>query len=312
MRTEDILILQQVKGCGPVFLRQNIDRLIPNDVFDFVKKHKPEQVPFLEQYQNDAKRYMFEADKNNAKIISFLSSEYPSQLKTIPNAPAVIYAKGNTDLLKRVVAIIGTRHSSLLGNRIAERLGAYFSQQCSLCNGLVEGIDEHVIKVDDKILPNVVGIISGGIDYENTCTAHHQKNIEAVIEAGGLIVSSFFPGQKENSYSGSIASNLQAQISHGLILVQSSVTGGSKYTMEAFSKLPRPIGVIEYNKSSEYETEVFGANRMIIEKGKLGVSEFVGVKDIKKMKTSHILPIRSISDYETFVKYMFSDNQSLF
>lgn len=236
MRTEDILILQQVKGFGPVFLRQNIDRLISDDVFDFVKKHKPEQVPFLEQYKNDAKRYMFEADKNNAKIISFLSSEYPPQLKTIPNAPAVIYAKGNIDLLKRVVAIIGTRHSSLLGNRIAERLGAYFSQQCSLCNGLVEGIDEHVIKVDDKILPNVVGIISGGIDYENTCTAHHQKNIEAVIEAGGLIVSSFFPGQKENSYSGSIASNLQAQISHGLILVQSSVTGGSKYTMEAFSK----------------------------------------------------------------------------
>ena len=53
-------------------------------------------------------------------------------------------------------------------------------------------------------------------------------------------------------------------------------------------------------------------DRMVIEKGKLGVAEFIGVKDIKKMKTSHILPIRSISDYETFVKYMFSDNQSLF
>ena len=312
MKTEDILILQQVKGFGPIFMRQNIDRSISIDVFDFVKKHKPEQVPFLEQYQNDAQRYMFEADKCNAKIISFLSPEYPSQLRSIPNAPAVIYAKGNIDLLKHVVAIIGTRHSSTLGNRIAERLGAYFSQQCSICNGLVEGIDEHVIKVAGKTVPNVVGVISGGIDYKNTCTAHHLKNIEAVIEAGGLIVSSFSPGQKENSYSGSIASKLQAQLSHGLILVQSSTTGGSKYTIEAFCKLSRPIGVIEYKKSSEYETEVFGANRLILEKGRLGLAEFIGGENVKQLNPSRIVSIQSVSEYESFIRYMFNEKKSLF
>ena len=47
----------------------------------------------------------------------------------------------------------------------------------------------------------------------------------------------FFPKQKEDKYSGSKASRIQAGLSHGLILIQSSVSGGSKYTLEKYAKL---------------------------------------------------------------------------
>ena len=313
MKTLDLLVLQQVKGFGPVFIRQHAKSLLSNDILNVIEDYKPDQVQFYEQYYNKAMHYVAEADKHCAHVISFLSPNYPIQLQTIQNAPIVLYARGNMDLLsRRIVAIIGTRESSTLGNRIAERLGTYFSTYCSICNGLVEGIDEHAIKENGKVLPNVIGIISGGIDFENTCSSAHQRVISEVLDAGGLILSTFHPGEREKSFSGSIASSLQAQLSHGLILVQSSVTGGSKYTLESFCRLPRPIGVIEYKKSNEYESDVFGANRLILEKGKIGISEFTGIKDIKKIQTPSILPIRGSSDYEIFTKQMSNQNLSLF
>ena len=313
METIDLLVLQQVKGFGHVFIRQHMDNLSSNNIYDIIENHKPDQVQFYEQYYNKAKQYIAEVNKYQAIILNCQSIGYPFHLKEIQNAPVILYARGNIDLLShRIVAIIGTRESSALGNRIAERLGSYFSKSCSICNGLVEGIDEHAIKENGKVLPNVIGIISGGIDFENTCSSAHQKVISEVLNAGGLILSTFHPGERENSFSGSIASNLQAQISHGLILVQSSVTGGSKYTVESFSRLPRPIGIIEYKNSNEYESDVFGANRLIIEKGKWGISEFTGITDIKKIHTPLILPIRGVSDYEIFIKRIFNPNLSLF
>ena len=313
MEIIDLLVLQQVKGFGHVFIRQHMDNLSSNNIYDIIENHKPDQVQFYEQYYNKAVQYIAEADKYHAKILNCQSISYPRHLQEIQNSPVILYAKGNLDLLnRRIVAIIGTRESSILGNRIAERLGSYFTKFCSICNGLVEGIDGHSIKENGKVLPNVIGIISGGIDFENTCSSAHQKVITEVLNAGGLILSTFHPGERENSFSGSIASSLQAQLSHGLILVQSSVTGGSKYTVESFSRLPRPIGVIEYKKSDEYKTDSFGANRLIIEKGKLGISEFTGIKDIKKIQTPVILPIREASDYEIFLKLMHNQNLSLF
>lgn len=96
-------------------------------------------------------------------------------LLEINDPPAVLYIKGNETLLNKVIAIIGTRHSTPLGNKIAERLGEHFSQEYSICNGLVEGIDEHSIYFNGKITSKAIGIISRGLNYAQTCSKAHAK-----------------------------------------------------------------------------------------------------------------------------------------
>lgn len=83
-----------------------------------------------------------------------------------------------------------------MGNRIAERLGGYFSQRFAICNGLVEGIDEHSIYVNGKVVPNAIGIISGGLCYKSTCSQNHIRVVEDVLKAGGLIISEYPPTKK--------------------------------------------------------------------------------------------------------------------
>lgn len=302
MDIKNILILSMVKGIGPAFIKKNCHRLInDNSCEQLVRESKPEELDNLTDYTMAAEEIISDCEANDIKIISIIDTEYPSQLKEISDPPCILFLKGNQSLLKHVIAIIGTRHSSDIGNKIAERVGCYFANYFSICNGLVEGIDEHSIYVEGKMLSNVVGIISGGLHYNETCSTHHINVINDVLNAGGLIISEYYPRQKEDMYSGSKASRIQAGLSHGLILVQSKVEGGSKYTLSKFAKLGRPIGVIHFPTSEEYLTESFGANRLIVKKGIDGLAQIIGAKKTSSLNIGKIIPLSSKSDYEVFL-----------
>jgi DNA processing protein len=305
MDIKNILILSMVKGIGPAFIKKNCHRLINDSSCDqIVKESKPEELDNLVSYAKTADEIMSDCKDNDIKVVSIIDAEYPSQLKEIGDPPSVLFIKGNLSLLNHVIAIIGTRHSSELGNKIAERVGSYFADYFSICNGLVEGIDEHSIYVGSKVLSNVVGIISGGLCYNETCSSHHIQVINDVLEAGGLIISEYYPRQKEDMYSGSKASRIQAGLSHALILVQSKVDGGSKYTLSKFAKLGRPIGVIHYPSSEEYESESFGANRLIVEKGKEGIAQIIGLKKASSLNTGELIALSNKDDYNKLIKSM--------
>lgn len=305
MSIKDIIILTMVKGIGSAFIKRNRHRLTNDSSCEqLVRESKPEELDNLIDYAKAADEIISDCEANGIKMVSIIDADYPSQLIEIGDPPSILFLKGNLSLLNRIVAIIGTRHSSELGNKIAERVGCYFAKNFSICNGLVEGIDEHSIYVEGKVLSNVVGIISGGLCYNETCSTHHINVINDVLNAGGLIVSEFFPRQKEDMYSGSKASRIQAGLSHGLILVQSKVDGGSKYTLAKFAKLGRPIGVIHYPTSAEYQSESFGANRLIVEEGRDGLAQIIGLKKTSVINTCPLIVLSSKDDYKMFINYV--------
>lgn len=314
MDIKNILILSMVKGIGPAFIKKNCHRLINDSSCDqIVKESKPEELDNLVSYAKTADEIMSDCKDNDIKMVSIIDAEYPSQLKEIGDPPSVLFIKGNLSLLNHVIAIIGTRHSSELGNKIAERVGSYFADYFSICNGLVEGIDEYSIYVGSKVLSNVVGIISGGLCYNETCSSHHIQVINDVLEAGGLIISEYYPRQKEDMYSGSKASRIQAGLSHGLILVQSKIDGGSKYTLAKFAKLGRPIGVIHFPSSAEYQSESFGANRLIAEKGKDGLAQMIGLKKTSSINIGPLIVLSNKDDYNKLIQSMsIANNNVLF
>lgn len=310
MDIKNVLMLTKVKGIGPAFFKKNRSRLITsNDCECFIKEVNEDALSEFSLYERFADGVLADCKSLNIKPISCLSPEYPKLLLEINDPPAVLYIKGNEMLLNKVIAIIGTRHSTPLGDKIAERLGEYFSQEYAICNGLVEGIDEHSVYYNGKITSRAIGIISGGLDYIQTCSKAHAKVIEDVLNAGGLIISEYPPRQPEDKYSGSKASRIQAALSQGLILVQSGIDGGSKYTLGTFAKLPRVLGVIHFPSSEEYQSEKFEANRVIISEQKEGIAKFIGLKTTKKIELSSIIPIQGKADYDVFSSKIESASQ---
>lgn len=301
MRTKDILMLSMVKGIGPATIKKNLQRLMTEDsCYNLVEELKPEEMEYLPVYEKDAESIISICKIEGIEIIDITSLSYPPLLLEISNPPAIIYVKGNKKLLEKVIAIIGTRNSTDIGNRIAERLGDYFSRDFAICNGLVEGIDEHSIYVNGKIIPNVVGIISGGLCFKSTCSQNHIRVIEDVLASGGLIISEFPPMKKEDQYAGGNSSRIQAGLSLGIILVQSKIDGGSKYTLEKFVKLERVLGVVDFSANSEYQDDVFEANRLILKDKEYGLAKFVGLKTVKTLKIKDIVSIKGKDDYRVF------------
>ncbi len=312
MDVKNLITLSMIKGIGPSFIKRNLGRIQSDkDCSSLVKKHKPDQLDYIPILTKDAEKIIEDCKNSNIEIISILSSDYPPKLLEINDPPSVLYIKGNKNLLNNCIAIIGTRKSTILGNRIAEKLGSFFSRNFSICNGLVEGIDEHSIHMGESILSNVVGIISGGLLYKETCTNGHIKVIDKVLSSGGLIVSEYAPHVKEDKFSGSKASRIQAGLSSGLILVQSTIDGGSKYTIASFAKLGRNLGIIHFPSSAEYNTDAFSANRLIVEKKIDGIAQMIGAKSISKIKINSITIIESKEDYEIFSKRISQSNPTL-
>lgn len=297
----NIIALSLIKGVGAAFMKRNLSLLMAyKENIDMLSSIGGKvTLAQLEHNYEAAERIIKDCEDLKIEILTLVDNNYPKGLLEIKDPPPVLYLKGNISLLNFAVGIIGTRKSSPLGNKIAGKVGEYFSKHWAVCNGLVEGIDKHAVLVNNWVLPNVIGVLSGGLNYESTSSKVTQDLARKVLENNGLLVSENDPFKKEDQFSGSKASRIQAGISKALILVQSTLSGGSKYTIKAFSELNRPLGIIEFSKNSEYlNDDIFSANRTILSKQKAALAEICDIKKIEKIKISKIMRIGGNEDYK--------------
>jgi DNA processing protein len=300
---KNIIALSLIKGIGAAFMKQNID-LISNYKNNLeMLSGLSSKINIIDLTENIiyAEEIIKECQINNIKLLTIVDTDYPKKLLEIKDPPSVIYLKGNYSLLSKGIAIIGTRKSTELGNKIAAKLGEYFSKNWAICNGLVDGIDKNVVLIKNEIIPNVIGILSGGLNFEKTSSKVTKELAFIVLENNGLLISEQEPNKKEDQFSGSKASRIQAGLSRGLILIQSSVSGGSKYTLKSFSEVKRPIGVIAFEGNFEFQnSEEFSANRLLIAENKKGLLKMCDIKKAENLKTSEIIKIASLEDYSIF------------
>ena len=142
-----ILALSLINDVGPAFIKKKLS-LISGYIDNIEMLTSIGGKVTLEQFNyklKEAQSIIDECKKQNIEVISIIDSKYPKTLEKINAPPPIIYLKGNTELLSKAVAIIGTRNSSELGNKIAGKVGKYFSENWSICNGLVDGIDNYSI-----------------------------------------------------------------------------------------------------------------------------------------------------------------------
>jgi DNA processing protein len=302
-----ILALSDLKGIGPAFVKKVVTNksFETSNFFDKIKEiteanNKQFDDDTIFQAIENAKNILFFCKEDGITIIDLLSDDYPISLKELKDAPSVIYCKGNLDLLyQKTICIIGTREPNENGIKIAERLGLHFTKnEWSICNGLAEGIDNYSIKTEDKTHNKIIGILAGGLNYNSkkTLLKKTAENAEKVLENNGLLISEMPPDKKEDTFSVVKSCRIQAGISHGLILIQSSIDGGSKFTLKAFCETNRPIGII-YPFQSDIDLHTYNANKEIILNNKKGLSKFAGIKE-DKILTQKILIIKSKDDYQ--------------
>lgn len=255
-----------------------------------------------------AEQYLARCAEVGIVAVAFGDLKYPSSLMELGTPPAVLFCRGDLSLLARpMLGVIGTRKANPFGETVAGRVGRHFSERnVHLCNGLADGIDICSVTDDGAFLRGVVGVMACGLDLlESKLTSKRvAERAGKLLEAGGLLISEFPPGAVEDQNSVIASCRLQAGLAQVLLLVQSSIDGGSRFTAGHFAKLPRKLAFIVPPEAQSTEA-AFGANQMLL-KGRDGLAQFVGLKTSKTLKAD-LIPMRSRDDYDDILRILLSD-----
>lgn len=171
-----------------------------------------------------------EAASADARIICELDSEYPELLRqTGTDSPGFLFVRGQlAPAGARSVAVIGTRKPTDHGRVIAQRLTQYLtSQGASIVSGLALGCDAIAHKTALDTGAHTVAVLAHGL--QTIAPKENHELAERIVESGGALVSPFPFGMFPTQTSYATRDKYQAGMSQAVVMIQSTLKGGSLY-----------------------------------------------------------------------------------
>ncbi len=177
--------------------------------------------------RNDALREMRQGQRAGAQLVFRGDPAYPAALADLPDAPPMLWALGDTSLLRRpCVALVGARNASSLGARLARRLA---EDLCAagfvVVSGLARGIDReaHLAALDH----GTIAVQAGGVDV-----IYPQENraLSDDIAAKGLRLSEQPPGMQPTARHFPMRNRIISGLSLGVVVVEAALRSGSLIT----------------------------------------------------------------------------------
>ncbi|MGE0479045.1 MAG: DNA-processing protein DprA [Phycisphaerae bacterium] len=105
------------------------------------------------------------AEELGARIVCRADPEYPEGLRRIPDAPIVLYVKGElrpTDAIS--VAIVGSRRCTIYGSEQARRFGELLAQAgFTIVSGLARGIDAFAMHGAADVGGRAIAVMGNGL-----------------------------------------------------------------------------------------------------------------------------------------------------
>ena len=166
---------------------------------------------------------------SDCHLLACTSRGYPDLLRRSPDAPPVLFVRGNAAVLNEPqLAMVGSRNPTAGGRATARRFAASFAH-LGLCitSGMALGIDAacHEGALDSD--GNTVAVLAHGLDV--IYPAVHQALAERIL-ASGALVSEFPPGTPPLPAHFPQRNRIIAGLSHGTLVVEAAHDSGSLIT----------------------------------------------------------------------------------
>ena len=189
------------------------------------------------------------AEKDGVEILFYTNKRFPSRLKLIADAPAILYYQGTADLnAPKIVALVGTRQSTDYGREQTERIvRGLLPHRPLVVSGLAYGIDilAHRAALQEGL--DTVGVMATGLDI--IYPAAHRKTAEKMREQGGLLTE--FPfGTPPDRYNFPARNRIIAGLADGTVVVEAAIKGGALITAELALSYDRDVLAVPGNLGS--------------------------------------------------------------
>jgi DNA processing protein len=223
----DRLRLLRTPGIGPVTYRQLIARFgTPAAALAAVPdlaRRGGGKVPLLRTV-SDAEREIARVEKLGGCWVVLGQRLYPRLLAQIEDAPPLLIASGNLNLLDRqAVSIVGARNASAAACRFARGLAHDLGlHDLVVVSGLARGIDSAAH--DGALDSGTIGVIAGGIDV--FYPPENEQRQKALYERG-LVLAEMPPGTEPRARHFPYRNRIIAGMSSGTVVVEAASRSGS-------------------------------------------------------------------------------------
>lgn len=239
-----------------------------NEIGDIIKDASPKLMEALKDWDEPMRRAECELrfmEEHRIRALTLNDDDYPQRLTECPDAPIILYYKGQADLnQERIVSLVGTRRMTTYGQDLIRRFIADLRQQCPevlIVSGLAYGVD---ICAHREALAHgypTVGVLAHGLDQ--IYPYRHRETAAEMVNHGGLLTE--FMTQTNADKPNFVRRNrIVAGMADSVILVESAAKGGGLITAEIAQSYARAVFAFPGNVGQMYSE---GCNNLIRDNG---------------------------------------------
>jgi DNA processing protein len=198
---------------------------------------------------------------------------FPAPLRHDPDPPAVLFARGDLDVLDaRRAAIVGTRNATRSGRETAATLGYELSTHgVAVVSGLARGVDGAAHRGALRSDPTrPVAVVANGPDWPYP---RQHADLWHQVSRRGLLLSEWPPGTRPDAFRFPLRNRILAALAEVVVVVESRETGGSLITARA--AIERSITVMAV-PGSVHNRAASGTNQLLCD----GAAPVTGVDDV--------------------------------
>lgn len=260
MKEIAFLQLMLTKGIGDVSLKKIMLYIIehPNNSFETIVQEPNILMNILNcndsvcasvlDNKDNANRLWAALQAQEVDMVLETDSCYPQQLKDTlgKDAPPVLFVKGNRKLLKNIaVGFCGSRKVSAKGISITSLCAQQLSEkQITIVSGYAAGTDLAAHRAAMTNNGNTIFVLAEGI-----LSVKIKSEIKGCItQENHLFISQFLPNSIWNAGNAMKRNSVIIGLSRAMILVESSMSGGTFAAGEETLRRAKPLFVIDFAK----------------------------------------------------------------
>jgi DNA processing protein len=229
-----------VPGIGPIRLRSLIDRFgdvesawhaSPQGLREANLDRRSLRNLIRARKKINLEAEVHKIERAGVQVLTWDSPDYPTLLSQLPDAPPVLFVKGEIMALDEwSVAMVGTRKASAYGREVAYRLASELARNgVTVVSGLARGIDgvSHQAALDAG--GRTIAVFGSGVDV--IYPAEHRKLAERIVTQGAL-VSDYALGTRPEAMNFPPRNRIISGLSLGTVVVEAGHRSGALITAD--------------------------------------------------------------------------------
>lgn len=207
-------------------------------------------------------------------ILTFIDADYPKLLKEIPDAPMILFTRGDFTWNENpLIALVGSRRCTSYGTQAAQRIATDLaSAGYTVVSGMAFGIDSIAHKAALDAGGKTLAVLGGGVDDISIAPQTHLPLARAIMHAGALI-SEYPPGTRPAEGTFPARNRIVAGMCLGTIIIEAAEKSGALITAHLALDYNREVFAVP---GSIFSPSSLGTNRLI----KAGAKIVTSVSDI--------------------------------